>query len=174
MGILNIFSLLFIGSAFIAQSNAGINRFLPMWCVDLHATPFLIAPYNSTKDAMQACVEFPSCIGFKKTSDSGYLLLHQLTGYVFNETCKDFYLWDKTGGKTFPNQANPYETVILFAIFLYGECPAGFDIEGSLCRGNIDIISEDRCYTFPSYMNPQHDGTSCYVLQKQTVITSWT
>uniref|UniRef100_A0A914QNB7 Uncharacterized protein n=1 Tax=Panagrolaimus davidi TaxID=227884 RepID=A0A914QNB7_9BILA len=174
MGILSIFSLLFIGSAFIAQSNAGINRFLPMWCVDLHATPFVNAPYNSTKDAMQACVGFASCIGFKKTSDNGYRLLSALTGYVIDETCKDNYLYDKSGGKTFPNQPNPYETVILFAIFpyAYSECPNGFENVGSLCRGS-SFITKERCDTYPSYMAARYDGTSCYVLQKQTVINSW-
>uniref|UniRef100_A0A914QDC8 Uncharacterized protein n=1 Tax=Panagrolaimus davidi TaxID=227884 RepID=A0A914QDC8_9BILA len=172
MSVLNIFSLLILGVVFIAESNGGINRFLPLWCVELHTTPYANAEYNNTKDAMQACVEFSSCIGFKKTSDNGYRLLSALTGYVINETCKDYYLLDKSKGQTFPNQPNPYETVILFAIFPYGECPYGFATEGSLCRGRSSITS-DICDTFPSYMASRHDGTSCFVLQRQSVINSW-
>uniref|UniRef100_A0A914Q634 Uncharacterized protein n=1 Tax=Panagrolaimus davidi TaxID=227884 RepID=A0A914Q634_9BILA len=91
MGALNIFSLLFLGAAFIAQCNDGINRFLPMWCVELHATSEG-STLNSTKAAMQACVESTSCIGFKKNSENGYQRLYGLTGYEFNEPSKDYYL----------------------------------------------------------------------------------
>uniref|UniRef100_A0A914QQ79 Uncharacterized protein n=1 Tax=Panagrolaimus davidi TaxID=227884 RepID=A0A914QQ79_9BILA len=171
MGALNIFSLLFLGAAFIAQSNGAINRFIPMWCVDLHASPG-VSTFNSTKDAMQACVESNTCIGFKKTSDNGYQLLRGLTGYTFNETSRDYYLWDKTGGKTFQNQPNELDALILFAIYPNDECPFPFDIVGSLCRGRSGV-SREMCYSYPTYMAPQHDGTNCYVLQKQTVINSW-
>uniref|UniRef100_A0A914QK66 Uncharacterized protein n=1 Tax=Panagrolaimus davidi TaxID=227884 RepID=A0A914QK66_9BILA len=138
MGAFNIFSLVFLASAFIAQSNGAINRFIPMWCVDLHALPN--GPtFDSTKDVMQACVEGNTCIGFKKISDNEYRLLYALTGYTFNETSRDYYLWDKTGGKTFPNQPNELDALILFAIYPLIECPASFGIDGSLCRGLSSI-----------------------------------
>uniref|UniRef100_A0A914Q523 Uncharacterized protein n=1 Tax=Panagrolaimus davidi TaxID=227884 RepID=A0A914Q523_9BILA len=171
MGAFNIFSLVFLGAAFIAQSNGAINRFIPMWCVDLHATP-KGSTYGSTKDVMQACVEAGTCIGFKKISGNEYRLLYGLTNYAFNETSRDYYLWDKTGGKTFPNQPNELDALILFAIYPLGECPVPFYVDGSLCRG-FSEISREICYSYPTYMAPQHDGTNCYVLQKQTVINSW-
>uniref|UniRef100_A0A914PEA4 Uncharacterized protein n=1 Tax=Panagrolaimus davidi TaxID=227884 RepID=A0A914PEA4_9BILA len=171
MGALNIFSLVLLAAAFIAQNNGAINRFIPMWCVDLHATP-VGSTYDSTKDVMQACVEAPACIGFKKISESEYLRLYLLTGYTFNETSRDYYLWDKTAGKTFQNQPNELDALILFAIYINGECPAPFFVDGSLCRGRSDI-SREFCYSYPTYMAPQHDGTYCFVLQKQTVINSW-
>uniref|UniRef100_A0AC35GDV1 Uncharacterized protein n=1 Tax=Panagrolaimus sp. PS1159 TaxID=55785 RepID=A0AC35GDV1_9BILA len=173
MGVFNLFSVLFLGAAFIAQSNGGINRFLPLWCVKLHVTPS-VQTFDSAKDAMQTCVESDSCVGLKNTSDNGYQHLIQLTGYVIDETCRDYFLWDKTRGVTFPKQPNPYETVILFAIFPYAgsECPPGFDVDGSLCRGQ-SVITEDMCATYPSYMAARYDGTSCFVHQKQTIINLW-
>uniref|UniRef100_A0A914PJE2 Uncharacterized protein n=1 Tax=Panagrolaimus davidi TaxID=227884 RepID=A0A914PJE2_9BILA len=111
-------------------------------------------------------------IGFKKTSENVYRLLYALTGYEFNEPSKDYYLWDLSGGKTFPNQPTPFEQAILFAIYKFGECPTPFDVDGTLCRGRSSITREI-CYSYPSYMAPQWDGTNCYVLQKQTIINSW-
>uniref|UniRef100_A0AC35EWB4 Uncharacterized protein n=1 Tax=Panagrolaimus sp. PS1159 TaxID=55785 RepID=A0AC35EWB4_9BILA len=141
-----------------------------MLCYQLYATPAPLT-LNSEMAAMKACSELQNCIGFKKTTENEYVLLIHLTGYVVNETCKEYYLWDKSGGITYPKQPTELEATILFAIFPYAwnECPPGFDVDGSLCRGRSSSITG----THPSYMALRYDGTYCYVLQKQTVIDSW-
>uniref|UniRef100_A0A914QGL1 Uncharacterized protein n=1 Tax=Panagrolaimus davidi TaxID=227884 RepID=A0A914QGL1_9BILA len=121
---------------------------------------------------MRECVEVESCIGFKKTGENQYRRLRTLTGYVINETSEDYYLWDQTGGEIFPNQPNELEYAILFAIYKTGgECPATFSVDGTLCRGYG--ISKERCDSYPSYMDAQWDGTTCFTVQKQTILKSW-
>uniref|UniRef100_A0A914QT14 Uncharacterized protein n=1 Tax=Panagrolaimus davidi TaxID=227884 RepID=A0A914QT14_9BILA len=172
MLVFNIFSFLFL-LVFIAKINAGISIFIDLQCVELRYTILSSTIYETPKSAMRACAEIGStCIGIKKTSENGYQQLRGLTGYVYNETCKDYYLWDGSGGQTFPNQPTPLEPKILFAIYKLGECPVPFDVDGTLCRGRSSI-TKDVCYTYPSYMVPQWDGTSCSVVQRQTVLNLW-
>uniref|UniRef100_A0A914QUD2 Secreted protein n=1 Tax=Panagrolaimus davidi TaxID=227884 RepID=A0A914QUD2_9BILA len=159
-------------TALIGGSYGGVEVFLNILCVQFYATP-TGSTFDSPIAAMKDCVEGLTCIGFQKTSDNRYQQLRRLTGYAVNQTCKDYFLWDKTGGKTFPNQPNEVEAAILFAIFPYGECPTSFDVDGSYCRGRSSI-TKDSCDTFPSYMAARYDGTFCFVLQKQTIINSWT
>uniref|UniRef100_A0A914P2D0 Uncharacterized protein n=1 Tax=Panagrolaimus davidi TaxID=227884 RepID=A0A914P2D0_9BILA len=124
---------------------------------------------------MRVCVDPTSvtCIGFKKIGENQYQRLRALTGYVITETSEDYFLWDQTGGEIFPNQPNELEYAIFFAIFKNGgECPLGFAIDGTLCRGSVGVPKE-RCDSYPSYMLPQWDGTTCFVVQKQTVLDSW-
>uniref|UniRef100_A0A914P5D8 PAN-3 domain-containing protein n=1 Tax=Panagrolaimus davidi TaxID=227884 RepID=A0A914P5D8_9BILA len=167
----NIFAFLFL-AVLISNSHGGVNIFLNISCVEFNAT--LSTPiYETPKAAMRECVEQDSCIGFKKTSEYGYQTLRGLTGYVINEASEDNYLWDQTGGEIFPNQPNELEYAIFFAIFKNGnECPLRFAVDGTLCRGNT-AISKDICDTFPSYMVPQWDGTTCFVVQKQTILNQW-
>uniref|UniRef100_A0AC35GMY2 Uncharacterized protein n=1 Tax=Panagrolaimus sp. PS1159 TaxID=55785 RepID=A0AC35GMY2_9BILA len=106
-----------------------------MQCVELRAIYYIDSPFDSLKAAMRVCGESFACVGVKKTSGNRFQSLTALTGYVFNETCKDYYLRDKTGGVTFSNQPNQMEAKILFAIYPNGECPSSFFVDGSLCRG---------------------------------------
>uniref|UniRef100_A0A914P1U8 Uncharacterized protein n=1 Tax=Panagrolaimus davidi TaxID=227884 RepID=A0A914P1U8_9BILA len=170
MGVLNIFFFIFLFVS-TAKSDGETYRFLHTFCVQLNALPSG-QTFDTLIAAMEDCIEYGTCVGVKKTGEDKYQQLLRLTGYAFCETCTDYYLLDKTGGLTYPNQPNDLEAVILFAIFPIGECPTSFDVDGSLCRGRGSITA-DICYSYPSYMAPQHDGTNCYVYQKQTVIKSW-
>uniref|UniRef100_A0A914QQ06 Secreted protein n=1 Tax=Panagrolaimus davidi TaxID=227884 RepID=A0A914QQ06_9BILA len=158
-------------SALIGGSYGGVEVFLNILCVQFYATP-TGRTFESPIAAMKYCVGTSTCVGFQKTSDNGYQQLYRLTGYAVNQTCHDYYLWDKTGGISFPNQPNELEAAILFAIYPNTECPTTFDVDGSLCRGRSSI-TEDICGTYPSYMAARYDGTSCIVVQKQEVIKSW-
>uniref|UniRef100_A0A914PFW6 Uncharacterized protein n=1 Tax=Panagrolaimus davidi TaxID=227884 RepID=A0A914PFW6_9BILA len=171
MLVFNTFSFLFI-LALIAKIDAGISIFIDLQCVELNATLSTFDTFNTAKSAMRKCSELASCIGVKKILENEYLLLHTLTGYVINETCKDYYLWDVTGGQTFPNQPTPIEPAVLFQIYKDGsECPRGFNVDGTLCRRYA--VTSEFCYSYLSYMAPQHDGTSCWVVQRQTILDSW-
>uniref|UniRef100_A0A914QFH5 Uncharacterized protein n=1 Tax=Panagrolaimus davidi TaxID=227884 RepID=A0A914QFH5_9BILA len=168
MAAFTIFSLFFVGAVVIAQIDDGNNHFLQVLCTELHATP-VGSTYNSTDAVMQACVDGNTCIGFKTISDNVYQLLYQLTGYEFDDT-DDYYLWDKSNGETYQNAPNELDPKILFAIYSPGQCPVRFYEETTICRGSI---TSDICYSYPTYMAPQHDGTFCRVLTKQQVLDSW-
>uniref|UniRef100_A0AC35EWI2 Uncharacterized protein n=1 Tax=Panagrolaimus sp. PS1159 TaxID=55785 RepID=A0AC35EWI2_9BILA len=123
-----------------------------MQCVELYAEP--TGPtFDKPKAAMKSCIEGSTCIGVKKTSKNEYQELRRLTGYIFNGTCKDYYLWDKSRGVTFRHQPHELEAAILYAIYPNRECPTSFDVAGSLCRG-LSSVTENIYGTYPSYMAP--------------------
>uniref|UniRef100_A0AC35G9J8 Uncharacterized protein n=1 Tax=Panagrolaimus sp. PS1159 TaxID=55785 RepID=A0AC35G9J8_9BILA len=165
------FSFLLLG-IFIAKSNGATYKFLNTLCVQLKATPFLGSPFDSVKDAMEACVDRPSCVGFQKISENEFCTLRSLTGYVLNKTSEDYFLLDTSNGTTFPKQPQSFDAAILNGIYRYGECPMGFNIDGTMCVGG-DIVTADMCSAYQSYMTPEYNGTHCLVLQKQKVIDSW-
>uniref|UniRef100_A0AC35GA45 Uncharacterized protein n=1 Tax=Panagrolaimus sp. PS1159 TaxID=55785 RepID=A0AC35GA45_9BILA len=168
MAAFTIFSLFFL--VVFAQNIDGNEQFLHVLCTELHATP-IGAAYNSPDAAMDACVDGNTCAGFKRISDNAYQLLYRLTGYEFDDT-QDYFLWDKSGGETYPNQPNAIDSKILSGIYL-SQCPLSFNLVSTpttICSG---AITSDMCYSYPSYMAPQYDGTYCYVLTKQQVLDTW-
>uniref|UniRef100_A0A914PN67 Uncharacterized protein n=1 Tax=Panagrolaimus davidi TaxID=227884 RepID=A0A914PN67_9BILA len=171
MAAFTIFSLFFVGAAVIAQIDDGNNHFLHVLCTELHATP-VGQTYNSTDAAMDGCVETDTCIGFKRIAENVYQRLYGLTGYEFDDT-QDYFLWDKSNGETYPNAPSLLDTKILPAIYPTSQCPIRFDVISTpttLCRGSI---TSDICYSYPTYMAPQYDGTNCHVLTKQSILDKW-
>uniref|UniRef100_A0A914PCZ8 Uncharacterized protein n=1 Tax=Panagrolaimus davidi TaxID=227884 RepID=A0A914PCZ8_9BILA len=166
-----IFSFLLLG-IFIAKSNGETYKFLNILCVQLKATQYG-SPFDSAKDAMEACVERSSCVGYQKISENKFINLRTLTGYVLDKTSEDYFLLDTSNGQTFPKQPQSFDAAILFEIYRYGECPMAFVVDESICVGR-SAVTPDMCSAYQSYMDPQYDGANCTVLPKQSIINSWT
>uniref|UniRef100_A0A914P3N0 Uncharacterized protein n=1 Tax=Panagrolaimus davidi TaxID=227884 RepID=A0A914P3N0_9BILA len=137
---------------------------------DMLAKPY--ESYSTLDDALVACDGNPTCAGVMESSETEFRILRVFRNIKLVSGSYNYYLADRSNGKSLPKAPSATEIKVLFAIYPGGKCPSTMSFNGTTCIGKSGVTKE-MCAQFPDYMNATFKNNACEAATRDAIIETW-
>uniref|UniRef100_A0A914PJ81 Uncharacterized protein n=1 Tax=Panagrolaimus davidi TaxID=227884 RepID=A0A914PJ81_9BILA len=131
--------------------------------------------YSTLDDALVACDGFSTCAGVVELSETEFGVLRGFRNIKLVSGSFDYYLADRSNGKSLPNAPSSTDIKVLYAIYPIGSCPPSMPFNGTTCIGNPALVTREICAEFPDYMNATFNlaTNQCQAATREAIIETW-